>query len=181
MPHDAASEARFHSMMSTHLSDQLLAQVQTIGGQYHRLILLVSGAGDGKTSVFRELAETQGWPRINLNLQLAERLLELTRKQRVVRLPALLSQILSEQAGDVVLVDNLEMLFYPELSHDPLKLLQGLSRNRTIVAAWPGGYDGETVSYAQPGHPEFRKYPAAAVVVVGAPDSVGARQREEIS
>jgi len=41
-------------------------------------------------------------------------------------------------AADVVLLDNVEVLFDVSLKQDPLRLLQGLSRNKTVVAAWSG-------------------------------------------
>ena len=53
--------------------------------------------------------------------------------------------------------NNIELLFATELAQDPLKLLQSLSRNRTIVAAWPGNFDGAALTYAEPGHPEARR------------------------
>ncbi len=44
--------------------------------------------------------------------------------------------------GDVVLLDNLEILFDTALEVEPLRLLQVSSRNRTIVASWNGSYIG---------------------------------------
>ena len=41
------------------------------------------------------------------------------------------------EKSDVVLLDNIELLFAVEFAQDPLRLLQSLSRNVTIVAAWP--------------------------------------------
>lgn len=68
----------------------------------------------------------------------------------------------------IVLLDNIELLFATELAQNPLKLLQSLSRNRTIVAAWPGNFDGATLTYAEPGHPEARRYPTPQAVIVRA-------------
>jgi hypothetical protein len=128
--------------------------------------LLVGPARSGKTPAFSDIARANGWPRINVNLQLAERLLELTQRQRAVRLAAALDDIVKATSADVVLLDNIEMLFAVELAQDPLRLLQGLSRNRTIVAAWPGGFAGQVLTYAEPGHREFRKYVAPDAVIV---------------
>jgi hypothetical protein len=74
------------------------------------------------------------WPLVNVNLALSEKLLELTAKQRALRVARIVDDIVQEQAGDTVLLDNIEMLFHPDLKQDPLRLLQSLSRNRTIVA-----------------------------------------------
>ena len=55
-----------------------------------------------------------------------------------------------DEGSEVVLLDNIELLFATELAQDPLRLLQSLSRNRTIVAAWPGNFDGGALTYAEP-------------------------------
>ena len=68
------------------------------------------------------------------------------------------------------------MLFTPELAQDPVKLLQGLSRNRTLVVSWPGVRDGTTLIYADPGHPEYFRQPVADLVFVELP---GAEQAIE--
>ena len=61
-------------------------------------------------------------------------------------------------------MDNLELLFSPDLAQDPLRLLQGLARNRTIVASWPGFMRGAQLIYAEPSHPEYRRYPELDVL-----------------
>ena len=60
--------------------------------------------------------------------------------------------------ADVVALDNIELLFDPALHQDPLVCLQGLSRNKTLIAAWGGNYVGGVLTYAEPGHPEYRRY-----------------------
>jgi hypothetical protein len=129
-----------------------------------------------------EMSTSKGWPRINVNLRVAEQLLELTQRVRAVRVAGLLEDLIQAASSDVVLLDNIEMLFATELAQDPLRLVQGLSRNRTIVAAWPGTYDGLALKYAEPGHPEFRKYMAPdAVMVLAAgnlPSGTGSAREE---
>jgi hypothetical protein len=70
--------------------------------------------------------------------------------------------------GDVavVLLDNIEILFEVSFQQDSLRLLQGLARNRTVVAAWNGTLDNGHLLYATPGHPEYRHCPARDLVVV---------------
>ena len=63
-------------------------------------------------------------------------------------------------------LDNTEILFSPELQQYPLRLLQMLSRNRTVVAAWAGKQEGESLTYADPAHPEFKRYPKPDAVIV---------------
>lgn len=56
------------------------------------------------------------------------------------------------------LLDNIEIIFDPVLRQDPLALLQGLSRQRVVVAAWPGAVADGWLTYAEPSHPEHRRY-----------------------
>jgi hypothetical protein len=62
---------------------------------------------------------------VAVNLELSERLLELTSKQRALRAPRLLGEIADGHPGDVLLLDNTEILFSTELQQDPLRLLLG--------------------------------------------------------
>ena len=137
-----------------------------LDGSYYRLVLVVGPAGSGKTRTLVKLTETQRWPRLNVNRQLAERLLDLTPKQRTVQTASVLEDLVRETTAEGIVLDNLEILFAVDLALDPLRLLQQLSRHRVIVAAWPGGYDGQTLTYAEPGHPEARRYlhPDARIV-----------------
>lgn len=133
---------------------------------YSKLVLVVGPPRSGKTGAFSELAKRSGWQRINVSLQLSERLLDLTQKQRAVRVAGLLEEVAKTAASEVVLLDNIELLFAAELAQDPLRLLQGMSRNRTVVASWPGSFDGRVLTYAEPGHREFKKYASPQAVIV---------------
>lgn len=147
------------------MEEQLIKRIGEAGGQYNRLVLLVGPPGSGKTVAFRGVAEHTGGRLLNLNLELSRLLLDLTARQRALRL----SQLLEEALGgddQLVLLGNIEILFDPALKHDPLGLLQRASRNRTIVAAWSGAMDGGYLTYAEPGHPEFRRYRSRGLLVV---------------
>jgi hypothetical protein len=151
----------------------LAAQIQDVlprtRDAYYKLVLAVGPAQTGKTATLTELAAQHNWPRLNVNLRLSERLLELTHRQRATRVAAILDEMVRAENSDVVLLDNIELLFAEELAQDPLRLLQSLSRNRAIIAAWPGAFDGACLTYAVPGHPEARRYqsPQAVIVVAG--------------
>lgn len=156
--------------MATSLSTQIQDVLPKTQDTYYKLILAVGPARTGKTAALTELAAKHEWPRVNVNLCLSEKLLELTQRQRAVRVAGILDDTVRGEKSDVVLLDNIELLFATELAQDPLKLLQSLSRNRTIVAAWPGNFDGAALTYAEPGHPEARRYPTPQSVIVRARD-----------
>ncbi len=145
--------------MTAPTSKELGALCETAATLYHRLVLVVGPARSGKTALLQTTAAVNGWPLINLNQRVSELLLELTQRQRALRVPRIVGDVIVATGSDVVLVDNLELLFSPDLAQDPLRLLQGLARNRTVVASWPGIMVGNQLTYADPSHPEYRRYP----------------------
>ncbi len=152
-------------MSELNLSD-VLARIEQAGALYHRLILLVAPPGAGKTEALRHVAQQVGAPLINVNLEISRLLLDLTERQRALQLPRLLGDLLETTKAEVILLDNTEILFAPSLRQDPLRLLQGLSRNRTVVATWNGSVKGGRLVYAETGHPEHQSYPVQDLLVV---------------
>lgn len=147
------------------VAEQIVQKIDHAAALYHRLLLLVAPVGAGKTSTLCAVCDRTGAPRINANLELSLRMLGLTERQRVLQLPRLLGEIVSAARGEVVLLDNIELLFAVTYKQDPLRLLQGLSRSKTLVAAWSGCvYDGHLI-YAAPGHPEYRRYPLDGLLI----------------
>ena len=153
--------------MSESLADQVMGQLAYAKALYSRLIIIAAPPGEGKTTALQSIRDRLGVPLIDVNFALAAQLLELAGRQRSLRLPRLLSDLVSATQADVVLLDNIELLFDVTLKQDPLRLLQGLSRNRTVVAAWGGSMDGMYLYYATSGHPEYRRYPIRDFLTVG--------------
>lgn len=148
------------------VQERVVKAMADAGSMYSRLVLVVGPPRTGKTIALREVCETQRWPMINLNLHLSERLLELTKRQRAISVSRLVDEIVRSDGGDTVALDNVELLFDPELAVDPLRLLQGLARDRTLVVVWPGSFDGTNLTYARPGHPESRRYGQPGAIIV---------------
>lgn len=161
--------------MTAVLSERALAGAGAAAARYHRLVLIVGPPRTGKTRALLDLASKPGRAYVNVNLELTGRLLDLTRTQRALHTPRILSEIVAEQARDLALLDNIEVLFAVALQQDPLRTLQALSRHRTIVASWPGRVVGHRLTYAEAGHPEHRQYeqPDAVLVTTDAPQGTG--------
>ena len=152
--------------MADPIHDKIKRSLRAAEGVYHRLVLLVGETGSGKTDVLRDIADEFGSSGINVNLALSGALLELTAKQRSLRLPGILDQI-ADQGQSPVVLDNLEILFDKNLQQDPLRLLQGISRNRTVLASWNGETIAGRVKYAETSHPEYRSYDSVDAMIVG--------------
>jgi hypothetical protein len=152
--------------MSEPLADAVIRKIVQAIDLYYRLVILVAPSGAGKTAALRDVQVRLGVPFIDVNLELSRHMLELTERQRALQLPRLLADILSAFKADAVLLDNLEVLFDVSLKQDPLRLLQALSRNKTLVAAWSGSIDRDCMVYARPDHPEYRRYPLRDFLIV---------------
>jgi hypothetical protein len=140
--------------------------IEQATGQYYRLVVLVGAPGSGKTAALQTVAQTFGYALVNVNLELSKRMLELTRTQRSRQVERLLKEVIAAAPGDVVMLDNLEILFDTVLEVEPMRLLQVSSRNRTIVASWNGSFRDGTLTYAEPGHPEFIQFKQTDAVVI---------------
>lgn len=152
--------------MAEPIADQIIRKIKQAAELYHRLILIVAPAGAGKTSALLAVRDRIGAPLVNVNLELSRRMLELTERQRALQLPRLLREIVNNGSDEMILLDNIEVIFDVGLKQDPLRLLQGLSRNKTVVSAWNGTIVEESLIYATPAHPEYRRYPIHDFLVV---------------
>lgn len=146
--------------------ENLLNAISQAASQYYRLVLVVGPPGGGKTAALQDMAQKLGCPLLNVNLELSKRMLELTRTQRSRQVERLLKEVIAAVPGDVVLLDNLEILFDTALEVTPLRLLQVSSRNRALVATWNGSFRDGTLTYAEPGHPEFIQFKQTEAIVV---------------
>jgi hypothetical protein len=152
--------------MAEPLSTRIMRLIPQAMHMYHRLVLVVAPLGAGKTAALREVAQQTGYNYINVNLELSRCMLELTQRQRQLQVPRLLRDIIRTAHEQAVLLDNLEILFDTSLKLDPLRCLQDVARDRTVVAAWNGTVSAGHLTYANPDHPEYRRYALEDLVIV---------------
>lgn len=93
------------------LSEEIIDKINQAHELYHRLALVVGPSGSRKTSLLQEVSKQTGFRYMNLNLELSRALLELTERQRILKLPLLVDEIIGKPDDKVVLVDNIEILF----------------------------------------------------------------------
>jgi ABC-type uncharacterized transport system ATPase component len=145
---------------------QLEQAIEQASSQYFRLVILAGPPGSGKTAAMQSVAQKIGCHVVNVSLELSKKMLELSRTQRSRQVARLMKEVIAAVSGNVVLLDNLEILFDTGLAVEPLRLLQVSSRNRTVVASWSGSYVAGTLTYAEPGHPEFVQFKQSEAVVI---------------
>ena len=90
---------------------------------------------------------------------LGNRLAALPQRQRALQANVALRELADEYAsGDLLLLDNIELLFDQSLKLDPLDLLKRHAHARRVVAVWPGELRDGRLIYAEMGHPEYQDY-----------------------
>jgi hypothetical protein len=157
-------------------NDAISAAMVRASTRYTRLVLLIGPEGTGKSSGLRAVGDSTGNSVTNVGLQLAPLVTDVpVRRRPVAAADGFGDLVRGSGSGDLLLLDNLELLFLPELRLDPLKLLQDSARNRVVVAAWSGSVVAGELRYAAPSHPEFRTYREPDCVLVdltGAPRGI---------
>ena len=131
-----------------------------------RLVLLVGRPGSGKSKLLRELSTIRGWQYINCRTFLTEEMLEMVPKVRAQEAPRLIAGTLEALKPEVVVLDDMQVLFAPVLQVDPLHLLKHLSRKFSVVAAWPGEFDGAKLVASTLSQPEPKVYDAKGLTII---------------
>lgn len=131
-----------------------------------RLVLLVGRPGSGKSKLLRELSTIRGWQYVNCRTFLTEEVLEMVPKVRAQEAPGIINKSLEALKAEVIVLDDMQVLFAPVLQVDPLQLLRQLGRKFTIVAAWPGEFDGQSLKIAANGQPTPRIYDAKGLTII---------------
>lgn len=145
--------------------DELGATLRAAKLNYHQLVLLLPSDHEGSLCNFDEIAETFGGQHLNISLELSYAMLNVSPAQRPLKVSALLEAI-AQKAKAPLFLSNLEILFDKNLQQDTLRLLHFISRNRVVVACWNGSVISGRLTYAEIGHPEFRRYDAVEALVM---------------
>lgn len=143
--------------------------VDEIAALHSKLILLVGRPGCGKSALLAELANRRGMKVFNVGAVLGGRLAAMPQRQRALQAYVVMRELANKYAsGDLVLLDNIELLFDQSLKLDPLDLLKRHAHDMRVVAVWPGELRGDAtagrLSYAEMGHPEYKNFGLEGVV-----------------
>lgn len=139
--------------------EQLEKVTDEVASLYSKLIVLVGEPGAGKSDLLSDLGKRHEARVLKVGSELGRRLAACPVKQRPLAAPALLREVADQHAsGDLLLLDNIELLFDRTLQLDPLDLLKRHAHARRVVAVWPGELRDGRLIYAEMGHPEHQDY-----------------------
>lgn len=139
--------------------DRLERLVEEIAALHSKLVLLIGAPGSGKTALLQVLGKNRGATPLNIGSALGSRLAAIPQKQRPLQTNTILRELADKHAvGDLLLLDNIELLFDRTLQLDPLDLLKRHAHARRVVAVWPGELRDGRLIYAEMGHPEHQDY-----------------------
>ena len=145
-----------------------LEQLATeIGALHCKLILLVGAPHTGKTALLAAFAEHVEARTFNVGSTLGRRLAAIPHRQRPLQAGTELRELADEHVkGDLLLMDNIELLFDTTLQLNPLDLLKRHAHSRRVVVVWPGELREGRLAYAGMGHSEHRDYATDGVVAL---------------
>lgn len=146
--------------------EKLERLVDEVGSLHSKLVLLIEFPGTGKPKAFlHALAKKKNVVPLNIGAELGRRLAGLPQRQRRLQTTTFLRELADQHAtGDLLLLENIELLFDRSLQLDPLDLLKRHAHVKRVVAVWPGELRDGRLTYAEMGHPEHQDYSLAGLV-----------------
>ena len=145
--------------------DRLERLTAEISSLHSKLILLIGPPRAGKTALLNAFGKRMEVKPLHVGSQLGLRLEGLPQKQRHLEASSILRELADQHVkGDLLLADNIELLFDTTLQLNPLEILKRHAHAKRVVAAWPGDLHNGRLTYAELGHPEQRDYAVDGLV-----------------
>ena len=150
---------------------RLLEALHTVNADRHKLVILLGGFGSGKTALLGTIAGKINGIYVNLNLRMTERLLAQPRSNYAdgVTVPRLIDELCDGLSPDgrPLLIDNVELLFSPELGRiNPVDTFKRVSRQRPVVLALPARRQGMHAEYSNLGRADHMLMPLEEYTVL---------------
>lgn len=146
-------------------------RVMALAGQIkaipQAMVVIAGSRGSGKTRVANLLAEKGLGTYVNLSLALSRYRMTVEPGHDVGWPSDFMVSLLSSIGRDAMLIlDNIEAVFQPQLQLNPLGWLLKMAREIPIIVVWPGSVlDGEFV-FSTPNRPDYFRQREQSVIVV---------------
>ena len=126
--------------------------------RYYKLLLLVGSSGTGKTRLINEICGDNAYTYVNFNLVLSKKLKDVAIEDRAYCVHEFIDEIVRDNPGDFLVLDNIEIIFSKHFQIDPLSVLKNISKYRKTIAAWQGVIKDRYLIYAEPWHEDYIRY-----------------------
>ena len=111
-------------------------------------VVIVTGKpGSGKSKVLREAAELKKWTYVDCRMLISEEFLAIPAADRGLYAPDMFAEVLACYNADIIILDRLQTLFVPVFHINTDSLMRKLSKQFTIVTAWPGYMENGNLCY----------------------------------
>lgn len=139
--------------------------IPVIRNKYNKLVLIVGLPYSGKTKTLKEF---EGWNTryINIGLEISEQLLDYAIEGRREAIDTIFNDYIVNYRDKVLLFDNIELLFDPDLGVEVLDLFIKLSRHIVCVVAWTGRVSDGVLRYGEPGYWGYKSYNVKGIEVI---------------
>ena len=117
-------------------------------------------------SVVHELLSTYSWPKLPIGKELSDVLLSETPRRRPLLANRWMKTCLSDYAPGPALCTDIDLLFEPSLSLNPVRLFKDAGLITRLVVAWPGTYQDDALAYAVPDHAHYRTWRNPKILIV---------------
>lgn len=142
--------------MSRLRADTIIEALERARHSDSQLVLLVGESPDDLRCAGTAAAAELGWPLIDLNLVLGERLLPFTPPERRDEAWDALGELAGHPDPGIVLVGT-DILFEPTLAYRPYEALRRTGRRGPVLATWLGRVEEADIVRSAPGHPEYTR------------------------
>lgn len=126
--------------------DELIKAVQDAKNAGN-IVVITGKPGSGKSKILREAAEKEKWVYVDCRELITEKFLAIPAADRGLYAPDMFLEDLKEYNSDVVILDRLQTFFVPVFHINTDSLMRKLSKQMTVVTAWPGYADGGMLCY----------------------------------
>ncbi|MEK5299788.1 BREX-3 system P-loop-containing protein BrxF [Bacillus sp. FSL R10-2201] len=151
------------AFMNNHLLEQIKNGILDVSRRYFKQVYVYDYKNGNSVKKF---AENHSLPYINVNIEMSQLIRDVPINSRTYRIAEAFQQLIDKDQNDVICLDYYELLFEPSLAIDPLLLIKNSSRNKTLIISWRGTISGNTFIYAEPGHPEYKKYRVQDALII---------------
>ena len=142
-----------------------ISSLLNIASTHVEQLVLVSGGGwEIRTELLQAVASKLNFKYTAIGLPFAKELLGQSPTHRPLFISEMIEKLV-QVANQGLALDQIEILFDPELHIDPLRFVRTLSHGHLILLSWPGIYKSSRLIYAEPDHPEYRVYQVSDTLV----------------